>query len=346
MKTIFNQPARICAGIFVAGLAAVSALAADGERKVFVTATADADAVAALAAEPGQQQVFVRTVMSDAGQSAAGETLWLGVGVEETSKPLAAQLDLKPGAGLVVDYVSTNSPAAAAGLQENDVLVEMDGQMLVDQTQLRKLVQMHADGDSVKIDFYRAGKKQSVSAKLAKKTFEETAMDGDTAPALFGKSQFRFFRPQALPGVDSGMLNEEIQRAMEQAQRAVKDAMRQSLNGSNGLNRKLEIINKRLGNFADGGVNLGNDATVVVKNEGEQVRTMVKKDETGTYVIVADPAKHLTAHDANSKLLFDGAIESPAQQQKVPKEVWKKVAPMVEQLNQSPAAEKPSTENN
>jgi len=44
-------------------------------------------------------------------------------------------------------------------------------------------------------------------------------------------------------------------------------------------------------------------------------------------VIVATPNKRLTAHDKDGKLLFDGDIETPEQQQKVPAEVWEKVKP-------------------
>jgi len=62
---------------------------------------------------------------------------------------------------------------------------------------------------------------------------------------------------------------------------------------------------------------------------------MVKTDDTGTYVVVANPKKHLTAHDKDGKLTFDGEIETDEQQQTVPKGVWEKVQPMIEQLNQS-----------
>lgn len=349
MKKTFNQPAVILAGILFGSFAIATALASDGEQRIVVTASADVDDPPAPPAPPppGQQHVIIRAMSSNADKSAGKDMTWLGVGVEESSEPLAAQLDLKPGEGLVVNFVSTNSPAAAAGLQKNDVLVELDGQMLVDSAQLRKLVQMHAEGDSVKIVFYHAGKKQTVSAKLAKKAFDETAFDGEVPPGDLGKLQFRLQDLRGLAGGEKGNLNLEIQRTMEQARAAIQDALRQSLDGTDGLKRKLEIVQKKLGNLADGGVNVGKDATVVVKNKGESIRTMVKKDESGSYVIVADPAKHLTAHDADGKLLFDGAIETQEDQQKVPKEVWQKVEPMLEDLkNDVPASGGKSSREN
>jgi len=43
------------------------------------------------------------------------------------------------------------------------------------------------------------------------------------------------------------------------------------------------------------------------------VKTMVKSDESGTYVIVADPKKSLMVHDKAGKMLFDGEIETDDQ---------------------------------
>ena len=112
------------------------------------------------------------------------------MGVDETTETLASQLDIKPGEGLVVSYVSSNSPAGAAGLRKNDVLVELDGQMLVDPAQLRKLVQMHAAGDSVNVTFYRAGKKQSATAKLAKKWWTSWRSTARFSPGGLGENAF------------------------------------------------------------------------------------------------------------------------------------------------------------
>ena len=52
---------------------------------------------------------------------------WLGVGVEEASEALQSQLGLAPRVGLLVTYVTSDSPAAKAGLEKNDVLVEFEG---------------------------------------------------------------------------------------------------------------------------------------------------------------------------------------------------------------------------
>jgi membrane-associated protease RseP (regulator of RpoE activity) len=362
MKNMFQFKAGILAGVLIGSLSVATALAGDDEPKVVVTADADTEDLPAPPTPatpptppvPGHPHTIVRSVGSGSSYGSGGshsgtmEATWLGVGVEESPDVLTAQLGLKPGQGLVVNFVATNSPAASAGLQKNDVLAEFEGQMLVDASQLRKLVRMHAEGDGVKITFYRAGKKDSVSAKLVKKTFDEMSFGDETNPGNWGDLHMQMQDMHNSLGADQGamkaqqgMMKIEIQQAMEQAQKAIQDAMRQmpQAQGPDGQ-RKLEVIRKQLGGLADGGVNVGKDATVVVKNEGGSVRTVVKSDDTGSYVIVADPHKRLTVHDPDGKLIFDGSIETKEEQQKVPRKVWHKVEPMLNDLarQSAPAA--------
>jgi hypothetical protein len=84
--------------------------------------------------------------------------------------------------------------------------------------------------------------------------------------------------------------------------------------------------------MADNGVSLDNGASVVVKQDLNSTKSILKTDDSGVYVIVEDPKKHLTAHDHDGKLLFDGDIETTEEQQKVPSGVWEKVKPMLDQL--------------
>jgi hypothetical protein len=79
-------------------------------------------------------------------------------------------------------------------------------------------------------------------------------------------------------------------------------------------------------------VDVGNGATLTVTKDGASVKSIVRSDDTGVFVIVASPKKHLTAHDPDGKLLFDGEIETPEQQQKVPVDLWQKVKPLLQQI--------------
>jgi len=90
---------------------------------------------------------------------------------------------------------------------------------------------------------------------------------------------------------------------------------------------------KMLEDLAHSGVDVNQNSTVILNRKGNNVQTEVKADDTGTYVLVANPKKRLTAHDQNGKMLFDGEIETAVQQQRVPRNLWAKVEPMLKQMN-------------
>ncbi len=132
---------------------------------------------------------------------------------------------------------------------------------------------------------------------------------------------------------------------MEEVRKALQEAMRQVTNA----HRTFGPAAREFQELARRGLNVEKDATVVVKSKRDSVQSIVKTDDSGTYVVIADPRKQLTAHDKSGKLLFDGSIETEEDQAKVPAEVMEKVKPMLEQLNRDkdrqPGAEPESNEN-
>jgi len=318
-------------------------------------------AAAEASASPGRKPrtIVVKTIESDGegAQKERKETAWLGVGIEEVSDAMASQLGLDSGVGLLVTYVVADSPAAKAGIQKNDVLVTFEEQSLVHPSQLRKLVQVRKEGDRVKLTYFRGGKKESATATLAKREADLSMSDGE----LNLPGNVFLFEPGAKGFGDSGAwrlemkhlqdslknlhvdregLQQEIQRSMEDARKAMKDALRHSSNhiavyGPGG--RVLRDLARKHVEIAKG-------ATVTVNSSSDEVKTAVKKDDSGTYVIVASPKKHLTAHDKDGKLVFDGEIETPEQLAKVPKKILAKVEPMLSKVATTKAAEKSETE--
>jgi hypothetical protein len=266
---------------------------------------------------------------------------WLGLAVQESPEVLSSQLGLKSGEGLMVSFIAPDSPAAKAGFQKNDVLDELDSQMLVHPMQLRKLVRMHAEGDTVNLAYYRAGKKLTAAVKLGKTTLEEAAdsEDESLSPALENlqiklgglNGKLRVMSDSlSRAGLDKAKVDVEIKRAMDKASRAVEEAVRRESTAG----KALIVVDHDLEALARDGVDVDRDATVTVRNNHSSSRTMVQTDETGTIIIEAGAKKtHLTARGKDGKTLFDGYITTPAEQSKVPKEVWEKAKPMVEKLN-------------
>ena len=333
------------------GEAESDAPVAKPERRVVVRTQEDGDAEDVDADAPGTQQskIIIRADNGDAhsGSGASKEVAWLGLSTEESSDALASQLGLQPGEGLLVTYVASNSPAGKASLQKNDLLIEMDGQRLVLPGQLRKLVQMRKEGDQVVLTYYRGGKKQDTTATLGK-TKTGLGLFGDSG-SLDGFKKLRIQLSDlssmdglnehmkelreslARAGVDRENIQVEVRRGLDQARKGIAEAMAQVHQAGHGAHAAAQALE----DLARGGVEVDKDATVTIKSRSDSVRSIVQTDDTGTYVIVANPKKRLTAHDKDGKLAFDGEIETSEQQEKVPKDIWKKVQPMIEQLNQA-----------
>lgn len=302
------------------------------------TASAGPDAVAISSIGPVEEDET----------EAKKDRTWLGVSIEEGSEALAAQLDLPPGAGLVVTYVAPDSPAAKAGLEKNDVLVKLDGQLLVVPAQLKKLIEVRKPGDTIKLVFYNAGKKQEVSTTLGKAPAEMNlfgdrhAWDGGPQEWLspFTSDAFRH-QMKVLRNslgdvkIDTGKVQEEVRRGLEQARKAMQEALRASSNAATiSVTKALRELQEEL---QRSGIDTHNIPSVTVRSTGHRVRSIVKTDDSGTIVIVCNPEPRLTAHDEHGKLLFDGEIATPKQRAKVPPELWEKVKPLLEKL--APKAE-------
>ena len=82
---------------------------------------------------------------------------WIGVVGAPVEDVVRVQLGLPEGQGLVIQSVVPDSPAAAAGLQEYDILTELDGQPLQDLGQLITAIEA-AKETPIKVTGIRQGK--------------------------------------------------------------------------------------------------------------------------------------------------------------------------------------------
>jgi hypothetical protein len=295
----------------------------------------------------GRKRVVVTRLERNRGdEELRRDSTWLGVGADEADEALAAQLQLQNGEGLVVTFVSSNSPAAKAGIKKNDVLVKFDDQVLVHPAQLRKLVQSRKEGDRVEITTYRRGEKVEMTATLEKSpagfafALDDRGWQGNMDELkrkfeVFPREGWGHLRESlAKAGVDTGTLAIEIRRSVQDARKAAEEALRTVTNAHQSLLREL----------AQGGVDIDKDTHVEVRSTNRKTRNMVRTDDSGTYVLLANPKKHLTVHDKDGNLLFDGPVETEKEQEKVPKDVWDKAKKMVNRLD-SPSSEQPEAED-
>jgi len=109
---------------------------------------------------PGQQLDSVTVLTDDGGPS------WLGVETREVDAERVKELKLPAERGVVVGRVAPNSPAAKAGLKENDVITEVGGQRVEGAAQFSRMIHETPAGRTIQLTVWRDGQAQTLSATL------------------------------------------------------------------------------------------------------------------------------------------------------------------------------------
>jgi serine protease Do len=92
---------------------------------------------------------------------------YLGVQLEEIGPDLAAKLGIHQNEGVLVADVMPNTPAAAAGVKEGDIVRSFDGKEVHNARDLRELVEAAKIGSKESLELTRDGRKVTVSVSLA-----------------------------------------------------------------------------------------------------------------------------------------------------------------------------------
>jgi len=92
---------------------------------------------------------------------------WLGVSMQPITAELAQALGLANTKGAVVARVSPGSPAAAADLKPNDVIVTFDRTVVDDYHHVQRLAADADVGKTVKVEIIRDRAKRAVDVKIA-----------------------------------------------------------------------------------------------------------------------------------------------------------------------------------
>ncbi len=91
---------------------------------------------------------------------------YIGVNYDSIDASVASSLNLASTNGVVVTNVDPNSPASQAGLQENDVVLAIDGQTIDQDHSLSSILFTHKPGDKVTLVVWRDGKQMNVQLVL------------------------------------------------------------------------------------------------------------------------------------------------------------------------------------
>jgi serine protease Do len=90
----------------------------------------------------------------------------MGVTVGSVTAALRQQDGLTPTSGALILSVQTGSPAEAAALQVNDVIVSFDGTVIQSPEDLTAAIHPLRPGDQATVGFYRGAKRMQVKVTL------------------------------------------------------------------------------------------------------------------------------------------------------------------------------------
>ena len=268
---------------------------------------------------------------------------FLGVETSEVPNVVSEQLGLAKGFGLVVDYVVPDGPAAAAGVQQNDIIKMLNDQILTEPDQLSKLVRSYSEGTTVTLTVLRKGKEEKVGVKLSKKevpqerefgpgrhrhNFNFNGMDmGD-----FGmndlKERMDHLKEQ-LGNEKQGMIHDAVMTAQAEAQRVREEAQRRREEAQR-VRDQAQRIRDQAQRARDEARRAAGNITVTKDQDGGLKTTridigkaqIVYSDDKGELrVEKVDGKKVLTAKDPQGLLLFSGPVETKEELDKIPAEV-------------------------
>ena len=244
-----------------------------------------------------------RTIVRHIGDGEKELVTFLGVETSPVSPALTAQLGLQDGAGLVVNRVAPDSPAAGA-LKVHDVLLKLDDQILIEQRQLAVLVRGHKEGDEVNLTYLRGGKQATAKVKLGKRELPKLSLELNQPGENFmpfnvgpnGEAfDFRSFGPMGPP---DGAGPEHVLGLINGGLRA-PGMQRMNIARADGPGeRNISVI-----------VNTGNSHVNLDDDQGTLELT------------ITDGKKQLLAKNTKGDQVFSGPINTPEERKALPDEV-------------------------
>jgi len=194
---------------------------------------------------------------------------WLGVVIQDVNEDLAKSFGLENAKGALVSEVSDNSPAKDAGIQQGDVIIEVEGKTITDVSNLRNMVAMIQPGTKIPVVVIRDGKKKELQVTIGEQPadFAKMGMGQDKTLQEMGltlqdlteelANQFGYDIDQGVlvadvaqdspaekAGMKAGQLIEEVNRQRVHNLKELQEVLKQA------ENPKKILLRVRAGDFS------------------------------------------------------------------------------------------------
>lgn len=140
-----------------------------GINTLVVRSTADGKTLEGLGfAIPSSQ---VRAIVAELVSKGNNAPPYLGIGYQEVDLQVASTMNLDMVAGVIITQIEDGSPAAQAGLQERDLILEIEGQGIDRNHVFPDVLSKYKPGDTVMLTILRKGEQLRIKLALGRRPF-------------------------------------------------------------------------------------------------------------------------------------------------------------------------------
>ncbi|KJS30483.1 MAG: peptidase [Desulfatitalea sp. BRH_c12] len=201
---------------------------------------------------------------------------WLGVMIQDLTRPLAESLGIKNEEGVLVSDLAEDGPAAKAGMQRGDVIVQVDGEQVKEASVLSRKIAATKPDTNIRVTVIRNGKRERISVTLG--TLPDTPQERE--------EKTETPKPSEKWGLSVQNLTPELAQRMGFAPNekgaVVVDVDPTSPAGQNGLQRGdliKEVNRKPVENVEDFTKEIG-------KNDKDSLLLLVRRGEGTIYIVL------------------------------------------------------------
>jgi serine protease Do len=134
---------------------------------------------------------LARTVMDEILKTGKVTRAYLGILPQDVTPAIAKAFGVKESTGALIGQVTANSPAQKSGLQNGDIILELNGKPVADANDLRMNISMMAPGTPVNLRVLRNGADRNFTVTLGELPTEQASLEkgaGGTKSELSGIS--------------------------------------------------------------------------------------------------------------------------------------------------------------
>lgn len=107
---------------------------------------------------------------------------YLGIYPQDIDNNLSEGIGIEPFSGVYVSEVVVGSPAEKAGLEDGDIITEIDGQKVTRASQVFNLIAMTDIGKNITVKYLRDGKERSTKVKIEERVEEVVVSQNNSTP--------------------------------------------------------------------------------------------------------------------------------------------------------------------